>query len=345
MKITNPNIILFDTKNDVEDFINGVSAETKADWQALYSISNKKRKNKLYNLVRYFKYFWFPFRVFLHRKKIKNLIGWQAFYGFVFAFYCSLFHVKKTFTITIKNFTYKPKKGFFSKLYEWFIRKTVSSGYVDTFIVTSPDYGLFCSNVLNAPPHLFKGLKFAVSDSASNTFEKTEYSDYVLSIGRSNRDWEFAIKAFSKSSRQLIIICDAFRTIPNDLPSNITILNNVSPADSLRYIYSSSFVFIPILDGRIASGETVLATAMCFSKPVIITKPSTLAEFYVEDGFNGYSIEKKESVLLEKVELLFNNKQLLDSLSANSRKSYEKSFSLFEYGKSVGRIILEYYRG
>jgi glycosyltransferase involved in cell wall biosynthesis len=39
-------------------------------------------------------------------------------------------------------------------------------------------------------------------------------------------------------------------------------------------------------------GETVLLKAMSFAKPVIITRPSCLADDYVEDGVTGLIIDK-----------------------------------------------------
>ena len=71
------NIAMFDSnKEEAEDFIKGLEISTDLKWEALVHTANKGRKNKLGNMVRYFKYFVFPFRVFLHRKQYNNVIGW-----------------------------------------------------------------------------------------------------------------------------------------------------------------------------------------------------------------------------------------------------------------------------
>lgn len=340
MKIKSENVVLFDTTDTVEEFIIGLNDSTSIEWQPLISISNKSRSNKLYNVIRYFKYFYFPFKIFFHRKKLKNIIGWQAFYGFVFAYYCSIFHVKKRSTLIIKNFTYKPKKGVVSKIYEKFIRKTIKSKYIDKLIVTSPEYAKYCSEKLNVDINKFKPIKFAVNDFSKEEIPEIELKDYILSIGRSNRDWDFLINGYKNTQYKVLIICDTF-DLKKELPNNFQLLNSVTPSESLKYIKNAKFVMIPILDGNIASGETVLATAMSLSKPVIITKPSTLAEFYVDDNVNGFSISKNINELLNKTDELYLNFDLYKKFSKNARAKYENELSLVNYGKLVGNLMLE----
>lgn len=67
------------------------------------------------NVIRYLRYFTFPWKVFLHRKKYDCILGWQQFYAINFAFYCRLFQVRKTNKVVALNFTYKRVKEDFQE--------------------------------------------------------------------------------------------------------------------------------------------------------------------------------------------------------------------------------------
>ena len=100
-------------------------------------------------------------------------------------------------------------------------------------------------------------------------------------------------------------------------------------------------MIIPIMDGKIGSGETVLLQTMSFSKPIIITKPSCLADDYVADGETGLVAEKNKNELVSAVDRLWNDSDLYNKISRNCRKLYENKHSLLSYGKYVGNTLIE----
>lgn len=335
------NIALFDSsKEEANDFISGLECETGEKWELLVANCNKGR-NFLYNIYRYFMYFLIPFIIFLKRKKYKNIIGWQAFYGLNYAFFSNLFKVKKSNFLLIKNFTYKPKKGIVSKIYEMYMNFIVESDYVDIFICTSKTMVNYCSKRFPNRKDKFKSLPFGVNDFTKKISENTlEKKDFVLSLGRSNRDWSFLINAFKKIDKELIIICDTLKI--SNLPKNITILNNVWKEESYKYINNCKCMVIPIDDGEVASGETVLLQSFSFSKPVIITKPSCLATDYVEDNINGLIINKNIKDLEKAIYEVYENETKYLNMCNNARLSYDEKYSLKNYGKNIGKIISDF---
>lgn len=334
------NIALFDSnKEEAEDFIKGLEQSTGLKWKALVYTANKGRKNRIGNLVRYFKYFSFPFTVFLHRKEYNNIVGWQAFYGLLFAFYCRVFHVKKVNTLLIKNFTYKPKKGLVGKVYFRFMNYIVKSKYIDVFVCTSQTFCDYCAEVFQEPKERFVFLPFGVNDFTKRVdMNVPATNDYILSLGRSNRDWDFLIESFAEIQYPLRIVCDELHR--DNLPDNIRIYNNVWGDESFEFIKNCRFMIIPIMDGKIGSGETVLLQTMSFSKPIIITKPSCLADDYVTDGETGLVVSKKKDDMIAAVEKLWNDQELYERLASNCRALYENKHSLLSYGKYVGNTLI-----
>lgn len=343
MKILSKNVILLD--NDYEtgnEFAEGLRKGSSLEWQCLLCVSNKSRKNKFYNIIRYFKYFFFSLRVFFKRKKIDILIGWQAFYAVLFAYYCRLFHVKKKTIVIVKNFIYKPKKGLIGKIYFSFMKKTAASKYIDKLIVSSPSYAEYCSKELGVSIDKFVPLKFGVKDytnSINNSLEMP-FDDFVFAIGRSNRDWPFLIDALKDSRYNLVIASDTYDGDMNNLPSNIIVSKDITVANNVSYTYfkNCKCVLVPILDGNIVAGETVVLTALSFSKPVIVTKPSSLS-FYIKDNYDGLVINKDKESLLNSLDYLYNDDLKYQELSNNSRKEYESEYSLVKYGEVIGKII------
>ena len=335
------NIAHFDSSaEEAADFIKGLEKTTGLEWEAKIFTANQGRKNRFGNLVRYMKYVVFPFLIFINRKKYKNIIGWQAFYGLLFAFYCRLFRVKKTNSLLIKNFIYKPKKGMLGKIYFAFMRYVVKSPYVDIFVCSSQTFCDRCAEIFDEPKERFVFLPFGVNDYTKivdHCIPAT--NDYILALGRSNRDWDFLIDSLSDIDFPVRIVCDELYR--ENLPENITIYNNVWKKESYEFIRNCKFMVIPIQDGKIVAGETVLLKTMSFSKPIIITEPSCLADDYVTDGVTGLIVPKDKDALLAAVNKLYEDEAFYRFISQNCRKLYEDKHSLFSFGMNVGSALLE----
>lgn len=73
------NVALFDsTKEEAKDFIEGLKKTTEKEWTALVYNSNRGRTG-LINVMRYIKYFIFPFKIFLKRKNMMLSLGGRNF--------------------------------------------------------------------------------------------------------------------------------------------------------------------------------------------------------------------------------------------------------------------------
>ncbi len=332
------NVALFDSSmEEAAEFIRGLQDQTGEPWRAIVCNSNKGRQG-LRNLIRYIKYFLFPLKIFFQRKRYGKIIGWQEFYGLVYAFYCRLFRVKKANTLIIKNFIYKPKKGFVGKLYFRFMNYIVKSGYVDTYICASKTMVKYCCEAFGESEEKFVFLPFGVNDFAAEFKpDAPPANDYVLSLGRSNRDWQFLLDGVAGEQYPVKVICDELHV--ENPPENVEILNSVWGNATHSYLYNCKCMIIPIADGRIASGDTVLLMAMSFGKPIIITKPSCLADDYVTHGYNGLVVEKDKKQLQEAVKTIFRDGDLYEMLSKNGRTHYLENHSLYTYGKRVGQIV------
>lgn len=335
------NVILGDCEiEEILDFKNGLEDELHEEFEIKTKICNGKR-SFFKNVQRYCIYATFPLKYFFNRKKYKYIIGWQQFFTLFFAFYCKVFHVKKQNIVIACNFTYKSKNSIIGEIYKKFIRYIIDSKYLDYLHVLSKDYAFKCSKEFNVPIEKFIVTHFGLPDLYNKwKNQKCEYEDFCLAIGRSNRDYEFLINAWNEMPREnkLLIICDQLKNI-NGLSENIIIRRDIVGESQFKYIVNCKAMIVPIKDGSICSGDTVLLKAMSFCKPVFVTIPSTLAEMYIENGVNGFYVEKDNKKFVKTLKENLKNVKKMENIGKEARMSFLNKYSREKMGNKIGKLI------
>ena len=333
------NIILIDTNPDEgKNFCKALSESTQIEWHLIDCISNKGRTHKYINIIRYFKYFIFPLRIFLNRKKIDNIVTWQQFYGLIYAFYCRFFHIKKKQSLLIMTFIYKRKKGIIGKIYHQFIKYIITSKYIDILICTTNKERFIYSELFNVNINKFVFVPWGIPDYKSKVYaDESSKEKFIFSTGRSNRDWNFLIKNLKNTEYKLKIACDELQY---KILNNIEIYNDIHGLKLFQYFQNCYCVIISIEDPNIASGQTVLLYAMQFKKPLIVTKSSGLTDDYIINNYNGLIIEKNKDELLNALEKIYNDKCLYEKLATNGYNEYETKYSTSMLGKNIGSVLL-----
>ncbi len=337
------NILVTD-QNYIEDwdFQKGLEFAIGEPYEQMALVSNQRR-SRWYNLVRYFLYFYYPFIIFLNRKKYNRILCWQAFYGVVLAYYHILFHIKPINEIAVTHLIYKPKKSFLGKLYNKWLSKVLKSGYITCYIGGSKTHREYLMKEFGIPEKNIHFVPYCKEDETKKkiTDRNPLNCDFVLGVGRSNRDWDWIVKCFSKSKRKLVIICDDYRVDSSNLPDNIQVLNNIEGDEMLMYMKHCFCQVCSFENPQVASGEIVYVQGACFSKPFVVTGPCCITDDYVRDGITGIVVEKDEDKMIDAVERLFTDKVLYETMCRDARKVYEAEHNLFQYGRKVGDCILK----
>lgn len=188
-------ILLIDSNDEeAEGFVRGLEEATASPWEVeLYP------NNTTYGLRRYLKFFTVALHVVTHpaRYSGKTLLCWQQFYGIAIAFFCRLFHLKKRFRLVIMTFIYKPRSGFAGRLFERFVRYAVTSDAVDRILLTTRAEAPRYAETFGLPLS-----RFGFAHCGSIPHDPAAYDDpalkaqgYYFATGRSNRDYDFLIRA------------------------------------------------------------------------------------------------------------------------------------------------------
>ena len=290
-----------------------------------YKLSGRKEK-----IRRYINFLIFPFRLFLHRNEIDNLIALQQYYGIFYAFYCLLFHVKKKNYCMGMTFIYNRRKGAAGALQYRFIKKIINSKYLDCIVVYSEYEKKYYEKLFGVPAGKLLSCRLGLEDLTGG-IKRKKTEPYILSAGRSNRDYEFLFRALRGHPYEVKIVCDS---IDRKTEENFTVYKNTYYEDFFQMIAECFCVVIALKDKRISSGQLVILQAKQFAKPVIVTE-SRAVEEYIKDGVDGFIIRKSEGELVEKICMLSEDPILYRRMCEASRKSYENSFSLYALGEQI----------
>ena len=113
---------------------------------------------------------------------------------------------------------------------------------------------------------------------------------FVLSAGRTLRDYETLLKRAPRINAPITIIAGGKGLLPTPLPQNVTLLREVSREQYLDHLRRCALVAIPLLPSSRATGQVVLLEAMAYGKPVVATRSPGTAD-HIEHGRNGLLVE------------------------------------------------------
>lgn len=327
--------------SEVATFCKGLSTATNQEWFTNVKLANGKRTGIKSEIVRYMRYFSFAFSIVLHRRTYGVIVGWQQFFALIFCFFCSVLHLKKENIVIAVNFTYKEKRGLIGKIYKKFMLLCVNPKYLDFIHIPSQKAAKDACSFFNFPMERIIVSCFGVDDLYGryrniDCPELLKNERYALAIGRSNRDYGFLIKAWEKINCKLVIISDTCSLLSNN--PNVIIIKDVTGDAQYPYIRHCAALILPILDGDIPSGDTVLLTSMSFKKKVVVTVPSTLGEMYIKNEENGLLVAKRdESFVALMQKILFT--PYYDYLEDAARKAFLKDFSRESLGANIGGYL------
>ena len=321
-------------------FCEGLESYGGEPWLVNTVITN--RRSGLQGKIRYFRYFSAAWKIFRRRKDYKRVVAWDQFFGLILAFYVMFFRVKWCPDIYIMGFIYLKKKGLKGELYEWFIMKALSCGNVRRVFVYSDHESDYYKKYFGVDDDLFTSIRLGVEDEYEAYKKIIKKGDYFVAAGNSNRDYDFLYNSWDDmcwdnmfgSTGKLRIICDKL-TFKNR--KYIRILNNCFGADYREELAQSCGVIIPLKNENVSSGQLVAIHAAMFGKPVLYTKNYSLDQ-YIDNGVTGFMIEKTKEGLIEGLTKI-NNDDVYNTVSHNARAKFEREFSLYDLGCSVGKYV------
>lgn len=333
MKKEKKNIILIDFKNDENwDFAKELSNTTNENWTVISKENLSKKKNKM----KYLHFFTFPFKIYCNRKNFDKIIAWQQFYGLILAFYCRLFKTKKCNSLYIMTFIYNERGGIKGKLYYKFINYIVNSIYIDKIICFSKKESEYYANIFNASKNKFTYTELGIEKIKKKLNENEK--DYFLSVGRSNRDYDFLVESLKNTNYKLKILSDYY--MPKEITDNIKVYNNVFNEKYYKMLSECKGVIVSLDNENISSGQLVILQAMQLKKPIIITKSNTAID-YVKNDYTAIIINKTKEELIKALEKVLTDNEYIRKITQSAYDDYNKRLTIEHMAQRIGNIIIE----
>lgn len=319
--------------DDILDFKKALEENTNYTWKAEAIVSNGERTFST-NLKRLISYFRAGFRAFRKRNKYKYIICWQQFFGVIYSFFCNLFFIKNSHKVIVMTFIYKRKKGFLGTVYHKFVKFALKNDNI-IFLTTSSQ--IECktyAELFNISEKKFRFMQW--SRNRSEFFDQVEKGDYLISIGRSNRDFKFLEDALKDYNKKTYIYSDLEkkRTV-----GNVIYTGTVKDADLM--MAKSFCVLVSIENPEISAGQTLLINAMSMKKPIISTRSVGLTDDYMKDKESGLIINKTKEELLNALDYL-ENEDNYKEISENAYKNWEDNYSIYKMGLRMVELFNEF---
>lgn len=335
MRQTKKNIILTHIPEDDRwPYCQLLSKETGRE----FHVESKSTGNGDSRLLCLFNYVFFPLQIFFRRHHYNCIVAHQQFYGLLFAFYCQLFHVRKDFKLIILTFIYLEKKGLLGKVYYNLMHTIVQSPYIDAFTVHSSAEVKSYTKTFGISTDRFHYIPLGINEiKPQRVIEELRKQQYILAVGRSNRDYDYLVNSLLNTNYKLEIICDNYHN--DSLTDNIHIHNDVYE-DMPLWMHNCYCVVIPLKNPNVSSGQLVMLQALQMGKPIIATRGAALND-YINDGLNGITIDNTKDALLEALYRLYNENSLYKRLSENGRKNFIEKYSAERQVIQTAQIIKE----
>jgi glycosyltransferase involved in cell wall biosynthesis len=203
---------------------------------------------------------------------------------YLFSLVSAVFRRKK-FVHVIHQFITSPRsEALYSRLKYRFLRFCLAS--VDCIFCSSNTEIAYYKKELRIPKTEFRYIPLVVNPSTFDLTSKSQLQDYVISAGRTGRDYGTLVDAIRDTQYRLHIVADPRNLSGIELPPNVVVDFNIPLDDLLNLMAGARFVVIPLHDLPVSIGQSVIIKAMALGKAVIASDTAG-TEDYLVNGKTG----------------------------------------------------------
>ena len=163
---------------------------------------------------------------------------------------------------------------------------------------------------------------------------------YVISAGRTFRDYDTLLEAFRECPVPLRIVGTVESTIAStSIPRHVTLEGDVPLAELSQLMARSLLVVLPLQDRQISIGQSVLLAAMAMGKAVIVTSVNGTVD-YVEHMKTGILVPPKDpKAIRDAVRLLMDDHDLRRRIGHAAREQVLREHLPDHYAQGIARRL------
>jgi glycosyltransferase involved in cell wall biosynthesis len=169
-----------------------------------------------------------------------------------------------------------------------------------------------------------------------------ELGEYVFSGGHTNRDYDALLRcARALPQIQFVVVASSRNRIREGVPSNTTLLFDLTQASFYRLLLGSRLVVVPLLDSVGSSGQMVTLAAMEFGKGLVVPDLPVVHQ-YVDHGSTGFVYEHgDDGSLRDTIRAAYADEKRLAAVGLAAQKRYEERFRRRRFDEAVVAHVLD----
>ena len=272
------------------------------------------------------------------------VIAWEGKNGFPYAVWRRIFGQKHP-PLIILAFNIRGVLSHFISLARFGLRSVskvvvFTPGEVEQYqrlLSLPPEKISYCPHGWYDPLRWYDPEKVIKSDALARA------GKFVLSSGRSYRDYETLARAVEGTEVNVKVSGRAFNLARIDFPTNMEATGWLAEREFLDYLYETYFYAVPLQPISHAGGDSSVLQAMSFGKAVVATRsPST--ETYIRHGETGLLVEPHDVEGMRQAILhLWHNPDEATRMGKEARRLFEKNHTIDKLAQRVYDVALEVY--
>jgi glycosyltransferase involved in cell wall biosynthesis len=165
--------------------------------------------------------------------------------------------------------------------------------------------------------------------------ESRKNEGFILSAGRTFRDYDTLLATFRQLDVPLLIVASRWNFDPSDITKNVQIQYDVPGSELMAIMSRCLAVVVPLEDRKISIGQSVVLQAMTLGKAVIATRVNG-TEDYIEHMKTGILVPPKDpEAIKEAVSMLVGDEELRLRLGCSARDRIKQMFLPDHYARAV----------
>ena len=282
-------------------------------------------------------YFFKLFLIIKHRNNYDVVINAQIKTGQLVALFRSIFRTKTPKQIILQLMLDEERPHLRWKLKKLIQRLAFSS--VDLIFVSSTGEIATYSERFKMPKERFRFLPFHTDVIEPRIMNHSE--NYILSAGKTGRDYSTLANAIKEVKQNVIIVADALSLRDVTFPPNAKVLIDIPYSDYLDLLYNCSLVVVPLKKLAKSTGQVAILEAMALGKPVIATQTIGTID-YIQTGLNGILVPVGDAqALRDAIEKLTNDAALHKTIAFNAFECVKNYYTFDKYTSSILKAAWE----
>ncbi len=217
-----------------------------------------------------------------------------------------------------------------------FMRWLFSS--VHRCVCSSRGEGRYYESVFGWPSSKWSYVPFH-TDPGLLDYDGSGHDGFVLSAGRTFRDYRTLLQAFQSIDVPLRIVASPSNIELRDKPAHVTIDYDLPGPDLMKLMARALAVAVSLEPRQISIGQSVVLQAMALGKPVIATRVNG-TEDYIEHMKTGILVPPCDPRAIEEaVRLLLRDEELRQRLGRAARERIKEAHLPVHYVHDVAQAL------